>query len=75
VRHSRPAAGGQQRLSAGSIAIRSSRQWGHQRRIIAVSNVDIDRANVQINFTESEHESKLVADIPLAPKRPTRKPF
>jgi hypothetical protein len=36
---------------------------------------DIDRANVQINFTESEHESKLVADIPLAPKRPTRKPF
>ncbi len=45
--------------------------------IIAVisKHVDIDRANVQINFTESEHESKLVADIPLAPKRPTRKPF
>ena len=43
--------------------------------IIAVisKHVDIDRANVQINVTESEHESKLVADIPLSPRRPTRK--
>ncbi len=45
--------------------------------IIAVisKHVDIDRANVQINFTEDERESKLVADIPLVPKRPTRKQF
>ena len=43
--------------------------------IIAVisKHVDIDRANVQINFTEDEQESKLVADIPLVPKRPARR--
>lgn len=43
--------------------------------IIAVisQHVDIDRTNVQVNFTESERESKLVADIPLSPKRPTRR--
>jgi cell division topological specificity factor len=43
--------------------------------IIAVisKHVDIDRTSVQVNFTEGERESKLVADIPLSPKRPTRK--
>jgi cell division topological specificity factor len=43
--------------------------------IIAVisKHVDIDRANVQIIFTEDERETKLVADIPLSPKRPTRR--
>ncbi len=43
--------------------------------IIAVisKHIEIDRAGVQVNFTESERESKLVADIPLSSKRPTRK--
>ena len=43
--------------------------------IIAVisKHLDIDRNHVQVNFTEGERESKLVADIPLSPKRPTRK--
>lgn len=43
--------------------------------IIAVisKHVDIDRASVQVNFTEGERESKLVADIPLSPKRPARR--
>ncbi len=45
--------------------------------IIAVisKHIDIDQASVQVHFTESEHESKLVADIPLSSKRPTRKQF
>jgi len=45
--------------------------------IIAVisQHLDIDRAGVQVNFTEGERESKLVADIPLSPKRQTRKQF
>jgi cell division topological specificity factor len=45
--------------------------------IIAVisKHVDIDRTHVQVNFTEGERESRLVADIPLSPKRPTRKTF
>jgi cell division topological specificity factor len=43
--------------------------------IIAVisKHLDIDRNNVQVNFTEGERESRLVADIPLSSKRPTRK--
>ncbi len=43
--------------------------------IIAVisKHIEIDRAGVQVNFTESERESKLVADIPLSSKRPARK--
>lgn len=43
--------------------------------IIAVisKHIDIDRAGVQVNFTEGERESKLVADIPLSSKRPARK--
>ena len=43
--------------------------------IIAVisRHIEIDRNGVQVNFTESERESKLVADIPLSSKRPTRK--
>lgn len=43
--------------------------------IIAVisQHVDIDRTHVQVNFTEGERESKLVADIPLSPKRQTRR--
>ena len=43
--------------------------------IIAVisKHIEIDREGVQVNFTESERESKLVADIPLSSKRPTRK--
>ncbi len=36
-------------------------------------HIEIDRAGVQVNFTESERESKLVADIPLSSKRPARK--
>ena len=42
--------------------------------IIAVisKHLDVDRAGVQVNFTDSDHESKLVADIPLSSKR-TRK--
>jgi cell division topological specificity factor len=36
-------------------------------------HLDIDRNNVQVNFTEGERESRLVADIPLSSKRPTRK--
>ncbi len=43
--------------------------------IIAVisKHLDIDRNNVQVNFTQGERESRLVADIPLTPKRPIRK--
>ena len=43
--------------------------------IIAVisKHIDIDRAGVQVNFTEGERESKLVADIPLSSRRQTRK--
>lgn len=43
--------------------------------IIAVisKHLDIDRNNVQVNFTQGERESRLVADIPLSPKRPIRK--
>ena len=43
--------------------------------IIAVisQHIDIDRAGVQVNFTEGERESKLVADIPLSSKRQARK--
>jgi cell division topological specificity factor len=43
--------------------------------IIAVisKHLDIDRNNVQVNFTEGERESRLVADIPLSSKRPVRK--
>ena len=43
--------------------------------IIAVisKHIDIDRNNVQVNFTEGDRESRLVADIPLSSKRPTRK--
>jgi len=43
--------------------------------IIAVisKHLDIDRNNVQVNFTEGERESRLVADIPLSSKRATRK--
>ena len=43
--------------------------------IIAVisKHLDIDRAGVQVNFTEGERESKLVADIPLPSKRQTRR--
>ena len=36
-------------------------------------HLDIDRNNVQVNFTEGDRESRLVADIPLSSKRPTRK--
>jgi cell division topological specificity factor len=36
-------------------------------------HLEIDRNNVQVNFTEGERESRLVADIPLSSKRPTRK--
>lgn len=36
-------------------------------------HIDIDRAGVQVNFTDTERESKLVADIPLSSKRPIRK--
>ena len=36
-------------------------------------HLDIDRNNVQVNFSEGERESRLVADIPLTSKRPTRK--
>jgi cell division topological specificity factor len=45
--------------------------------IIAVisKHLDIDRTGVQVNFTQGERESKLVADIPLSSKRQTRKPF
>jgi cell division topological specificity factor len=45
--------------------------------IIAVisQHVDIDSTHVQVNFSQSERESKLVADIPLSPKRQTRKPL
>ena len=43
--------------------------------IIAVisKHLEIDSSGVQVNFTEGERESKLVADIPLSSKRPTRK--
>ena len=43
--------------------------------IIAVisKHVDIDSTSVQVNFTEGERESKLVADIPLLPKRQARR--
>ncbi len=36
-------------------------------------HLDIDRNNVQVNFSEGDRESRLVADIPLSSKRPTRK--
>ena len=36
-------------------------------------HLDIDRNNVQVNFSEGERESRLVADIPLSGKRPTRR--
>jgi len=36
-------------------------------------HLDIDRNNVQVNFTEGDRESRLVADIPLSSKRTTRK--
>lgn len=43
--------------------------------IIAVisKHLDVDRNSVQVNFTESERESRLVANIPLSSKRQTRK--
>jgi cell division topological specificity factor len=43
--------------------------------IIAVisKHLDIDRAGVQVNFTEGERESRLVADIPLSSRRQVRK--
>jgi cell division topological specificity factor len=43
--------------------------------IIAVisQHIDIDRAGVQVNFTQGERESKLVADIPLSSRRQARK--
>ncbi len=43
--------------------------------IIAVisKHIDIDRAGVQVNFTEGERESRLVADIPLSSRRQVRK--
>jgi cell division topological specificity factor len=43
--------------------------------IIAVisKHIDIDPTHVQVNFSQSERENKLVADIPLTPRRPTRK--
>ena len=43
--------------------------------IIAVisKHLDVDRNNVQVNITEGERESRLVADIPLSSKRATRK--
>ena len=43
--------------------------------IIAVisQHLDIDRSGVQVNFTQGERESKLVADIPLSTRRQTRK--
>jgi cell division topological specificity factor len=36
-------------------------------------HLEIDRNNVQVNFSEGERESRLVADIPLSAKRPTRR--
>ena len=36
-------------------------------------HLEIDRNNVQVNFTEGDRESRLVADIPLSSKRPTRR--
>jgi cell division topological specificity factor len=43
--------------------------------IIAVisKHIDIDPSHVQVNFTQSERENKLVADIPLSSRRPTRR--
>ena len=43
--------------------------------IIAVisKHLDVDRNGVQVNFTEGERESKLVADIPLLSRRQVRK--
>ncbi len=43
--------------------------------IIAVisKHLDVDRNGVQVNFTEGERESKLVADIPLSSRRQVRK--
>ena len=42
--------------------------------IIAVisKHLDVDRTGVQVNFTDTERESKLVADIPLSSKRVRR---
>ena len=43
--------------------------------IIAVisKHVDIDRDGVQVQFTQAEHESRLVADIPLLDGRKNRR--
>ncbi len=43
--------------------------------IIAVisKHIEIDTAGVQVSFTHGERENKLVADIPLADGRRTRK--
>ncbi|CAG0936738.1 hypothetical protein TFLX_05626 [Thermoflexales bacterium] len=43
--------------------------------IIAVisKHLDVDRNGVQVNFTEGDRESKLVADIPLSSRRQVRK--
>ena len=43
--------------------------------IIAVisQHLDIDRNGVQVNFTQGERESKLIADIPLSSRRQGRK--
>jgi len=41
--------------------------------VVISKHLDIDRAGVQVNFTQGERESKLVADIPLSSKRQTRK--
>jgi cell division topological specificity factor len=42
--------------------------------IIAVisKHVEIDRAGVQVNFSQNDRESRLVADIPLADGRRAR---
>jgi cell division topological specificity factor len=42
--------------------------------IIAVisNHVSVDVRNVQVNITQTGHESSLVADIPLATRRPSR---
>jgi cell division topological specificity factor len=42
--------------------------------IIAVisKHLDVDRAGVQVNFSDTERESKLVADIPLSSRRARR---
>ena len=42
--------------------------------IIAVisKHIEIDRGGVQVNFTQDDRESRLVADIPLANGRRAR---